>query len=320
MKKDKLPQKQLGFKCHPCDAGFKSSDYRTEPKDGGTLPYDFYAPCPLCDKDSPLAFWQVGQLKIFFNGDKPGPKTPEGIAAVTKNLEGHPTPAEAKITRMNAMVHGLHSTQIHTFPARPGKYPECQGCELNQKQALADGTCKDNKICTKKTELMLMFLHAFDSSDPKALNDHHAIQQAKIHHIFDGMLNNIIQDGDTLKRPFGGFNKDGEFRPAFDTDHDGNKIPIMEITTHPTLKPMIELLQKNNLSLSDLGMTNKVQEDQEISRGFLEDSGVAQETIADFMKRSDQLLGSLSQHRDNAEQLTKSDPALRDYLDDEDEP
>jgi hypothetical protein len=62
-------------------------------------------------------------------GDRP--VTAEGKAAAAKNLEGHPTPQESRLTRFNAMKHGMEARTATYFPAKPGKYAFCEGCDVD---------------------------------------------------------------------------------------------------------------------------------------------------------------------------------------------
>jgi hypothetical protein len=62
---------------------------------------------------------------------RPGPVTAEGKAAAAKNLEGHPTPQESRLTRFNAMKHGMEARTATYFPAKPDKYAFCEGCDVD---------------------------------------------------------------------------------------------------------------------------------------------------------------------------------------------
>ncbi len=245
-------------------------------------PYRYVTPCPECGEDAEQAHWEVNLYKAKANAT--GPKTPEGIAAVTKNIEGHPTPEEAVRTRFNAVKHGLRANTATYFPAKPGKYASCEGCEFRN-------GCEEQVACTKKTELYMRHHIAFETRDPTLLTGIRATLQANISAIIDDIVLSIIQDGVSLKTPEWYYDRDGGFHLAEYHDTDGEKQLIMKVTAHPLLKTLGELISKNDMTLSSEGMTMR-QHDPDLADNE-NSSGVSGDELRDFQRRNEEQLTGL---------------------------
>jgi len=220
-----------------------------------------------------------------------GPKTPDGKAASAKNLEGHPSPEEAQLTRFNAMKHGLYADVATHFPAKPGRYPACEGCEHKETKACLDGP----RACLKRTELFLKHQIAFDTQDPKLLTRLRANTQAGIQALIDDMLLAIAQDGGPRIQEIQWYNdKDGNFHLARYLE-DGEWRQIYEIKAHPLLKLLMEFISKNSMTLADLEMTPKVQDEHELIKGHLDQKGQAGESASDYQRRIEQKTDKLLQ-------------------------
>jgi len=238
------------FRCanKSCKHKFEASPDRTIPDDTRPWhPFRYFAACPICGEECKQAHWEVALAKAFTN--QTGPRTPEGKAQATKNLEGHPTPEETKLTRFNALKHGM-SAKVATFwPARPGKYAQCDTCEMFD-------TCKTNPACMKKVELYMKHHVAFATGDPSMLSGLRATMQANIQAVIDDMFLAIIKDGARLKTPKWYYDKDGICHVASINDPEtGEAITIHEIQAHPLIKMVGDLIAKNGMTLADTGMT-----------------------------------------------------------------
>jgi len=277
---NKTPNTHINFHCSNCGDKFKSEPNRVEDvEDRPWHPFEYFAVCPECGAESPQVQWEKNIFKA--NTMATGPRTAEGRAKSAKNLEGHPTPQEAQITRLNAMKHGLFAKTSKFFPAKPGRYPQCDDCEY-----LKDKVCVEHKACLKRAEVMLRFQVAFEHKDPEKLMDMFAETHAAMHTMIDWMIMTIAADGGPqLKSPTWYYDKDGKFHLAKWTDENNIKHQLYDHQAHPLMKPLIEYVNKLSMSLNDLGMTPKVQDENDIMKGFISQNEKAQETEGSFQQR-----------------------------------
>jgi len=243
------PKPLIHFKCG-CGHMFEAEPGRTEDEPSRPWhPFRYFARCPNCEAEAEQVPWEVSQIKACSRAT--GPRTKEGIAKVTKNLAGHPTPEEMLITRFNGLKHGMRSSVATFWPARPGKYPQCETCEIRN-------SCRKNTACMKKTELYMKHHIAFETGDPTMLNGLRATLQANIQAVIDDMFLAIIQDGVRLKTPQWYYDKDGTFHWAAGADPEtGEMTKLYEIQAHPLIKLVGDLIAKNGMTLSDASMTNR---------------------------------------------------------------
>lgn len=260
------PKSSINFHCRSCGNRFQAvPDRIIDVDDRPWQPWAYFAECPRCYAEADQAAWEVNLWKAHQNPT--GPVTPEGKSASARNLAGHPTPQEAQLTRFNAMKHGLFSRTATYFPAKPGKYPHCDGCEY-----LADRACLPQKACLKRTELFMRHQVAFETQDPGLLTQLRADTQAAVQALINDMILSIAQDGGPrVTSPEWYYDKDGCCHfVKYDDPDTGEKIQLMKLEAHPLLKPLIDFLSKNNMTLSDMLMTPKGQDDQDIMRGYLD--------------------------------------------------
>ena len=241
-------------------------------------PVQLSAVCNSCGQLAPQAHWEINLLKAHLNAT--GPTSPEGKAVVARNLAGHPTPEEARNTRFNALKTGAYAETATFFPARPGKYPQCEGCRY-EPQCQAGNL----KWCLSKAELFLKHQVAFETGDPGLLTSLRATQHAAIAGLIEDMLITIARDGTRLVKPVHWFGKDGDVRFAEYTDDKGHPRRIEEISAHPLLRPLTDLLAKMGMTLSDLGMTPKIREDANQVDGQLATSTADREQLLEFASR-----------------------------------
>ena len=236
-----------------------------------------------------------------------GPKTKEGIAAVTENIAGHPTPEEAKRTRFNAMTHGAYARVASYFPARPGAYQHCEGCHH-----LNNG-CGEQPACLKRTELYLRHQAAFQAGDPAMLTDLRADLHARISAIIDDITLAIIRRGVEIETPQWYYDKDGVFHLAKYKNKYGEEIILKEVRQHPLLKTLGEYIGKIGLSLGEQGMTPKVQEDHDIMRGHLDSASTTPETLEAYQATQTSLLEQLKEQITVSQKEKARDPVLIEH-------
>ncbi|MFZ5658749.1 MAG: hypothetical protein ACOY5C_02705 [Pseudomonadota bacterium] len=236
-----------------------------------------------------------------------GPRTAEGKARTAANLEGHPTPEEAQRTRFNAMKHGLFAEVATYYPAKPGKYPHCSGCEY------LESVCQEQVACLKRTELFMKHHIAFETKDPSLLNRLRANLHANVQAIIDDIILAIISEGVQLKTPQWYYDKEGALHLAEYTDSEGERRLIHEINAHPLLKTLGDFLAKNNLSLADMGMTPKGQDDTAIEMGNLQRQSQDRETMDQYQQRQTKALEDLRGMIERSREKIGRDPILIEH-------
>lgn len=306
-----LPQTKVTFECKSCQHQFDSEPDRTEDELSRAHPYRYFANCPICEQEVQQICWQVGLMSACARAT--GPKTTQGKANSAANLDGHPTPEEAKLTRFNALKHGAYAETAQYFPATPGKYRQCQTCGIDWSY------CHKQPACLKKTELHMKHMLAIESGDPTLLNDIHASNQANMSAIFSDLVREIAVDGVAIRNPQGGFDKDGGFHLAKYKDKDGNQITLEEIKANPLIKPMLDILKGNNYSLADMNLTPKVLTDQGVEVGKLEEKAQDKDSVVEYQRQQTDLLLQLSNQIKRATEKVKADPILVEYNQEEQE-
>jgi len=293
------------FVCSTCDYKWAAAPDRVEDfAEDDVHPWAYFCACPRCGEDA----GQLPQERNLFKAwsKSTGPRTSAGIAAVTKNLEGHPTPEEARRTRFNAMKHGVYARTATYFPARPGKYPQCDGCQYFVE-------CSGSVACLKKTELFLRTHIAFETRDPGLLTEINADIQSMVHSLVQDILLAIVGEGVQLKSPKFVYDKDGDIHWVEYLDSTGEKQPLYDIAAHPLLKTLKDMLSANGMTLSDLAMTPKVQEDNNIEMGNLERQGQSRDALLAFQQRQTEALEKLPAMIARGQDRIKKDTVFIDH-------
>lgn len=301
------PLSEISFHCNHCAKAFKAEPARVEDDSAQEHhPYRYLAPCPTCERECEQAAWERALLKAWANST--GPRTEEGKAATAANLEGHPTPEEARRTRFNAMKHGLSARTATYFPAKPDGYDFCTACDVDRVW------CKEQPACAKKTELFMLHHAAFEQRNPRHLTGIYADLQASVFAVLQQILQTIIADGVKVETVKWYTNKEGEILVAEYVDEDGKRRIVREqIIAHPLFKPLGELLSRAGLSLSDMGMTTKVIEAEEGEMGRLAQEQENRDSLNEFAQRQVAALESLVDVIDRARSAKQRDPVLIEH-------
>lgn len=300
--------RDITFRCSYCYRTWAGEPARIEDApDQPWHPFRYFDTCATCQAEVPQVAWERNLFRAWANAT--GPKTPEGKAASAANLDGHPTPEEARRTRFNAMKHGLRAETATFYPAKPGKYPHCDGC-----QYYLNGCSTESVACMLRTELFMRHHIAFETKDPAMLTGLHASLQANVRAIIDDMILAIIRTGVELRSPEFGISKDGEVVLVKVVNPDTMQLEqVWKFTAHPLLKLLFDSLGKNSLSLSDLGMTPRVQEDQDIIRGHLDDEKHSSTEALEYQKRQTEALEGLSVLIARSRERVARDPVLIEH-------
>ena len=301
------PLSQINFYCRPCYQSFKAEPGRIEDApEQEHHPFAYFAGCPVCGKECAQVGWEIGLLKAWRNAT--GPKTKEGKAATAANLEGHPTADEALRTRFNAMKHGLSARTATYFPAKPDGYSFCKTCDVDRVH------CAAQAACIKKTELFMLHHAAFEQRNPKHLMGIYADLQAAVFAVVQQIIQTIVADGMKIEAPQYYVDKEtNKLIIAEYIDEYGERRIIKDIEAHPLFRPLVEMLSRANLSLSDMGMTQKVLEAEEDELGKLAHDQASQEGVDEFRQRTMTLLSGMAEKIQRANQQTNSDPILIEY-------
>ncbi|MEI8634738.1 hypothetical protein P4S72_27235 [Vibrio sp. PP-XX7] len=290
------------FKCSACHYTFRNTPSRVEDEPKRAHPFRYFAICERCGAEVQQAPWEVGQFCAALAAT--GPRTIEGKARSAANLNEI---SDRSLSRFNALKHGANAKTALFFPARPGKYPQCRTCDVDHSY------CATQPACIKRTELMMQHLIAFQSNDPAKLTELHAINQANMAAIFQDMMQTIIADGVALRNPVYDFDKDGGFHIGQYKNDAGEMAVIEEVKAHPLLKPMLDMLSKNNMSMADLNMTPKVQVDQGIELGRTIEQEEERESALDYQRQMNEQMGSLREMINRSQQRVRTDSILLDH-------
>ena len=301
------PLSEITFYCRPCYRTFKAAPARVEDApDLDHHPYIYHGECPHCGSECDQVGWERGLLKAWANST--GPRTEEGKAASAANLEGHPTKEEALRTRFNAMKHGLAARTATYFPAKPDGYAFCATCEVDRV------FCASQPACVKKTELFMLHHAAFDQRNPKHLMGIYSDLQASIFALVQQIIQTIVIDGVKIERLVWKRDADDVPQVVEYFDEQGNRRLLRDdVQAHPLLKQLGELLTRTGLSLSDMGMTQKVIETEDQEVGRLAHEKESQEGVNAFQQRTVQLLESMAEKVMRANKQTDTDPILIEY-------
>jgi hypothetical protein len=310
-KRDRMDVVQ--FHCPECDHRWSGQPGRVvDVPDKSHHPWDYFAECPDCGAQAHQDRREQALLKAWANAT--GPRTPEGIANTSRNLEGHPTPEESRRTRFNAMKHGAHAETAKYFPARPGKYPDCDGCPYYVNCGL-DG----NIACQRKTELFLRHHVAFDAQDPGMLQDIRASMHAAVSAILDMIMQSIISRGVEIETPAWHYDKDGGFHLAeYHDENTGQNILIKEVRENPLLKRMSEIIKATGMTLSDSGMTMAAQQQQDAIEGHLAGQQDDRGTMLEYQRQQAAALENMSDMLARSAQRRAQDPILVEHQTDGD--
>ncbi|HHJ12145.1 MAG TPA: hypothetical protein ENK00_03095 [Chromatiales bacterium] len=170
------------------------------------------------------------------------------------------------------------------------------------------------RACLKRAELFLRHQIAFENQDPDQLMSLRADTQALVQALIDDMLLTIAMDGGPrLKSPEWYYDKEGNFHLAAYTDENGKQVQIHKLEAHPLLKPLIDYLSKNAMTLADLEMTPKSSDEQAALQGYLDSRRVDDESALEFQQRQTAALEGLREQIARSQQQMRRDPVLIEH-------
>lgn len=300
------PLPEVEFQCRPCERYWSAAPERVEdwPEDE-IHPWRYWGACPDCGNEREQSGRQRGLLRAWRRAT--GPRTPEGIAATAKNLEGHPTPEEALRTRFNGMKHGLNAKVATYFPAKPDGYAFCSGCDVER------AYCAAQPACIRQTQHFMLHHAAFEQKNPKHLMGIYADFHSALMLTVQQILQTIIADGVTIRAPKTYVDKDGQCLVVEYFDEQGRRCVLREIEAHPLFRPLAELISRTGISLTDLGMTGRAIEDETPPPGHLQRGEGEQAAVEDFARKQADALAALGGLLQRSRARAEADPVLLDY-------
>lgn len=303
------PFDEITFRCKPCNQTWKAKPGRVEDApDREHHPWRYFGLCPQCGAECGQVNWEQGLMAMWAKG-VPSP-TPEARAASAERFRNmvH-TPEMNRRTRFNRRTHGLYSKNPHILPQKPGAYPYCDRCEYRNQGC---GTWEHGN-CILSVERHMKYMIAVENGDPKMLRDEQAWFQASLSTIRDNIILMLIKTGVEIRSPKWYTDKDGNFCLAEYTDLEGNPRLIEEINAHPLLKPLLELITRNNLSLGDMRMTEKAKEEEQELAGFIAHKEQQDEVLSGFAERQTLALESLKGLIEHSRTRQARDPVLIEH-------
>ncbi|MCR8922647.1 hypothetical protein NO559_07685 [Dasania sp. GY-MA-18] len=306
---DNPADRMVTFRCTDCEHTFKSEPGRVVDAPGLAFPYEYFCDCELCGAELSQIWWEKNLFQAHVKAT--GPKTPEGKAAASANLEGYPTAEQMLRIRFNGLKNGAHAKTAIAFPAKPGKYAHCKTCDIDH------DFCRQQPACLRRSELMLKYLAAVKSGDPSHLEDIHIVNQATVTAVLGDMMQEVINDGPTLRSPAYVSSKDGDISFVKDPRSKDREAYIMDVKAHPLLKLMMEFMQKNSMTLSDLNLTPKIHVDQNIMAGQLAGDAVDKERSADYQQKMLDQVSHLKSLVSRGKARLVNDKVLQEYQQEE---
>lgn len=280
------PRPEIAFHCTRkqggCGARFTASEYSTEPfPEQDWHPWEHSAACPKCGESAPQASWQLAAWK---SASKPKPLEARIVISIANQQRD---PSSYAVSRFNAIVHGASAKTAKYYPARPGHYDICEHCEY-----LMDGCGTAWKHCAKRTELFVQYSLAQEEGDGSLLGALMAETQAGLAAITGDMIRNIAVKGVALEVPV--FSK-GENRIEIATwqDEDGKERTLTRLEAHPLLPHLINFIQKNTMTLGDMGLTPRAKEETQQFKGFLDAKDADRETLQEATRTQQDLVNKL---------------------------
>ena len=296
------PLAEVTFRCPTCRVTWKAAPDRVEDDPGDEIhPWRYFARHE-CGQECSQAPFERGLLRAWRSAT--GPKTPEGIAATAKNLEGHPTPEEALRTRFNGMKHGLSARTATYFPAKPDGYAFCASCNVDRPW------CKEQPACVKQTQHFMLHHAAFEQRNPKHLMGIYADFHAALMATVSECLRQIIADGVTITTPKTYVDKEGRCLVVEYLDEQGRTHTVNDVLAHPLFRPVSELITRTGIDLANLGMTMRQAPEEDTAQGKVTDDREAASVLQERqVKALEDLRGLMSRAQQNASR----DPVLIEY-------
>jgi Zn finger protein HypA/HybF involved in hydrogenase expression len=283
------------FWCPQCRWRWESAAERVEASTDSPHPFDYFATCPKCGTEA----GESPQIKSLYRAwlNITGSKSPE---ISNRNL-CQPDPVR---TRFNGLKHGMYAKKARYFPAKEGRYAECEGCGYAEE-------CEESGVCLEMSKIKMMVQRAVDERDPRALTDLVKGTQADLFIMLQRMFSRVFKDGETLKAPVWSGTKEG-----YELVKNAEGEQVYELNEHPLLKRIVDVVAKNNLSLADLLLTPKTAEESQAIKGHLDGEKESREDLAGYRDKRNRMMEQFLSGQAALEANAKraADPVAREAL------
>jgi hypothetical protein len=312
------PAETVKFNCQSCHHTWQGAADRVEDApDAPWHPYDYWAECPECGAEAPQDRRQWGSWKGAAHAT--GPRTDSGKAASAANLDGYPTAEQTKTLRFNALKTGKHAQVAQFFPAKPGRYAECEHCPYYSEFPDATDETKtciqvplaghvNDKWCKQRLEIWAVFQRAFEDRDPGQLAALNADLQYANHALVNQMLQELLADGVTLKTPVWSAGKLGVEFVKFVDPKTGEEHQLVDVKAHPILKYYLEMLSRNKLDMDSMGMTARHAAEDDVIEGHLSPTGMDDD---EYMAEQQRQLANMQELIAASRAAKAADPVVR---------
>ena len=286
--------KLIGFYCarkyFGCGNRFYTQDYTVDDyPDREWLPYIYTANCPLCHRESKQDHLQIARWKAIHDNGSAGPKSEEGKERISVGNKGRDE-STYRVSRFNAITHGENCKKATLFPARPGQYDQCEGCEW-----LENGCgSPEMRFCQKRNEIYLQISAAMQNGDPSKMSDLFVGLQTNLVGIAMDMARSIMVRGVELVTPeLYEDREDGRKRPVEYLDESGYRRTVMKVEVNPLIPVFSALMKNNKMDLATFGLTPERKEEEKAFKGNIDDGDENKETLALAQAQRDQQMGDL---------------------------
>ena len=127
-------------------------------------------------------------------------------------------------------------------------------------------------------------------------------------------IQEVLGLGVLIKAPKVELDREGNPVTLTYTAEDGSKRYIYNYTSNPAFKPLTELISRLGLSMNDLGMTVRANDDEdEKGMGLLKLDEQDKETLSAFGQRMLQATENARGLIEQAQRATKADPVLVEH-------
>lgn len=286
--------KLIGFHCalkyFGCGNRFYTTDYTVEPyAERQWLPFTYAADCPICHREAKQDHLQIARWKAIHDNGSAGPKSEEGIERIKEGNQNRDE-SSYRVSRFNAITHGENCKKATLYPARPGQYDQCQGCEW------LDNGCgsPEMQFCQKRNEIYLQIAAAVQSGDPSKMSDLFVGLQTNLIGIGMDMARSIMVRGVEIVTPVLYEDKeDGRKRPVEYLGEDGYTRTVMKVEVNPLIPVFSSLMKNNKMDLSTFGLTPERKEEEKIFKGNIDDSEENETNLALAQAQRDQQMDDL---------------------------
>lgn len=238
----------------------------------------YWAVCPACNTsrmEVDRSF--LGLAKAWLV--QSGPTTPEGKAR----------------SRLNGYKDGRSSKVMHMLaPAFPGRYPECDGCELREE-------CEESfRWCPVIVGPLLRVSQAYAQGRVDEVREIAGYNAAKQYHVLQMMYGRILKEGVLVPKHI-----------RYIDGKDGKIEEVLEWQKNPLLDVIPKYMRDLGHTAEQLAVTPQQQQDQENIEGFLKNEGKKQISLEEQRTKAIKAVADLKMQLQKANLTRQADPALK---------